>query len=70
MLSLVRDMRRGALYVSEFGERMRGNGPYADLLAHRAKLARKRLGMEKRRNELRTDLFAVPPRAGQQMKLF
>jgi DNA repair photolyase len=70
VMSLIRDMRRGALYVSEFGERMRGSGPYADLLAHRAKLARKRLGLEKRRNELRTDLFQVPPRAGQQMALF
>ena len=70
VMSLIRDMRRGALYVSEFGERMRGSGPYADLLAHRAKLARKRLGLDKRRNELRTDLFRVPPRAGQQMKLF
>ncbi|HEY2890677.1 MAG TPA: PA0069 family radical SAM protein, partial [Dongiaceae bacterium] len=70
VMSLIRDMRRGALYVSEFGERMRGTGPYADLLAHRAKLARKRLGLEKRRNELRTDLFQVPPRAGQQMALF
>jgi DNA repair photolyase len=70
VLSLVRDMRRGALYVSEFGERMRGNGPYAELLAHRAKLALKRLGLEKRRYELRTDLFQVPPRAGQQLALF
>ncbi len=70
VLSLVRDMRRGALYVSEFGERMKGNGPYAELLAHRARLALRRLGMEKRRNELRTDLFQVPPRPGQQMALF
>jgi DNA repair photolyase len=70
VLSLIRGARRGALYVPEFGERMRGEGPYADLLAHRARLALKRLGLTKRRNELRTDLFQVPPRAGQQMKLF
>ncbi len=70
VLSLVRQTRRGNLYVDEFGERMRGHGPYAELLQRRCKLALKRLGLEHRRVKHRTDLFQVPPRKGQQMALF
>ena len=32
VLNLLRQSHGGALYRSEFGERMRGTGPYADLL--------------------------------------
>ena len=70
VLSLVRATRRGNLYVDEFGERMRGHGPYAELLQRRYRLALKRLGLEHRRVKHRTDLFQVPPRKGQQMALF
>jgi len=70
VLSLVRETRRGNLYVDEFGERMRGHGPYAELLGRRCRLALKRLGLEHRRVKHRTDLFQVPPRKGQQMALF
>jgi DNA repair photolyase len=70
VLSLVRQTRRGNLYVDEFGERMRGHGPYAELLQRRCKLALKRLGLEHRRVKHRTDLFQVPPHKGQQMALF
>jgi DNA repair photolyase len=70
VLNLIRDTRRGNLYVDEFGERMRGHGPYAELLQRRCKLALKRFGLEHRRVKHRTDLFQVPPRKGQQMALF
>ena len=70
VLNLIRETRRGNLYVDEFGERMRGHGPYAELLQRRYRLALKRLGLEKRRVQHRTDLFQVPPRKGQQMALF
>ena len=33
VLSLIRQMRGGALYQAEFGMRMRGEGPIAELLA-------------------------------------
>jgi len=69
VLSLVRDTRRGSLYVDKFGERMRGHGPYAELLQRRCRLALKRFGLEHRRVKLRTDLFQVPPRNGQQLSL-
>jgi DNA repair photolyase len=69
VLSLVRQSRGGALYRSAFGERMRGTGPYADMLAKRLELARRRLGLDRRRWDLRTDLFRPPPRAGDQLSL-
>ncbi|HZH25644.1 MAG TPA: PA0069 family radical SAM protein [Azospirillaceae bacterium] len=69
VLSLIRQSRDGELYRGRFGERMSGTGPYAALLARRFDLACKRLGLNKRRWDLRTDLFAPPPRPGDQMRL-
>jgi hypothetical protein len=69
-LTLIRDTRRGGLYVSKFGERGRGHGPYAELLARRFRLAIKRLDLNRCRFTHRTDLFKVPPRKGQQLDLF
>jgi DNA repair photolyase len=50
-----------------FGSRMRGSGPYADLIRLRFDRARKRYGLGNGRIALRTDLF-VPP--GDQGRLF
>jgi DNA repair photolyase len=69
VLNLIRDTRRGALYVDKFGERGRGTGPYAELLARRFRLAVKRLGLERRDGGLRCDLFKPPPRKGDQLSL-
>lgn len=70
VMSLVQTMRDGKDYNAEFGTRMRGEGPYADLLSHRYKLAVKRLGFNKDRVPLRTDLFVPPVPKGGQMRLF
>ena len=67
--SLIAGARRGSHYVDEFGERMRGHGPYAELLAKRFRLAVKRCGLERRGWDLRTDLFQVPPKKGDQLCL-
>ncbi len=67
VLSLVRQSRGGALYRSEFGERMMGTGPHADLLRARFRAAVRRYGLGGRRWDLRTDLFRVPPAPGDQM---
>jgi DNA repair photolyase len=69
VLNLLRGARRGSLYVDAFGERQKGNGPYAELLAARFRLAVKRYGLERRNWQHRTDLFRVPPRPGDQMTL-
>ncbi len=47
VMKLVRETRGGADYESAFGLRQRGRGPYAELLAKRFALARKRLGLDR-----------------------
>jgi DNA repair photolyase len=63
VLSLVRQMRGGALYQAEFGLRMRGEGPIAQLLGARFQAAVKRLGLNRIRYRLDTLRFAVPESA-------
>jgi DNA repair photolyase len=70
VLHLLQSMHGGRDYVSEFGVRQRGRGPYADQLGTRFRLACKRLGLNENRRALRTDLFRAPVLAGQQMRLF
>ena len=48
----------------------RGRGPYAEQIGVRFRLAAKRLGLNRQRHALRTDLFQPPVLAGQQMRLF
>lgn len=70
VMSLVQQSRGGKDNVSEFGERMRGSGEYAELLRQRFRLMSGKLGFNKnRRCQLRTDLFKVPGRA-EQLPLF
>ena len=69
VLSLVRGARGGQLNDADFGKRMRGSGPYAELIAQRFRLATRRLGLAEERAPLRTDLFHRPPRAGDQLDL-
>src|SRR4029077_4055186 len=79
VLSLVRQMRGGALYQSSFGLRMKGEGPLADLLRARFTAAVKRLELNRLRFRLETMAFRVPAHArtarvrpkgdGRQMKL-
>ena len=58
VMSRVRDMRRGREYYSQWGTRMRGEGVFADLLAHRFAAAVKKNGLDDRdMPPLRTDLF-------------
>lgn len=68
VMSLVRSMRGGKDYVSCFGERQRGSGPYADQIAARFQLALKRNGLNQRHLKLRTDLFKAG--GGTQLSLF
>ncbi len=63
VLSLVRQMRGGALYQAEFGLRMRGEGPIAQLLAARFAAAVKRLELNRVRFRLDTTAFHVPEAA-------
>jgi len=68
--SLIRQCRGGKDYDTEWGSRMKGKGPVADLIAGRFKVAVKRLGLNERASETDTSSFRVPPKAGDQMDLF
>jgi DNA repair photolyase len=65
VMSLVRQMRDGRDNAWEFGQRMKGNGPYADLLNQRFHLAARRLGLATRLPPMSTAGFRAPPRAAE-----
>ena len=72
VMSLINQSRGGKDYDSQFGTRMRGTGPYADLLRTRFDLAKRKLGFAgaEERYELDTSLFRPPKRATPQLDLF
>lgn len=69
IMGRVRDLHGGRDYDPEWGKRMRGQGPWADLIRARFRVAITRLGYGQP-PPLRSDLFAVPPRPGDQLELF
>jgi DNA repair photolyase len=60
VMTLIQSIRGGRDNDPAFDSRMRGSGPYADLIRVRFKKARARFGLNDDRLALRTDLF-VPP---------
>jgi DNA repair photolyase len=71
VFSLVQDSRGGKIYDSAWGKRMSGVGPYAWLIGRRFEAACERLGFNKARRPLRTDLFTPPVRESiGQLSLF
>jgi len=70
VMARVRELHGGRDYDPSWGKRLRGEGPFAELLAHRFKIATRRLGLSQDIPSLRTDLFKVPPKAGDQLQLF
>ena len=70
VMSLIRDMRGGRDYDPRFGTRMRGTGPYAQLLSNRFRLACQRLKLNSEpRTPLETTLFRPPGSASSQLQL-
>jgi DNA repair photolyase len=69
VMSLIRSMRGGKDYDSEWGKRMRGNGPYAWQIGRRFEIAARKLGLNSERSRLRTDLFRPPAQHGEQLML-
>ncbi|MEM7565770.1 MAG: PA0069 family radical SAM protein [Pseudomonadota bacterium] len=60
--NLLKGTRGGREYDADWATRMKGSGPYAYLLQRRFEVARKRLGLDGKRMQLRTDLFTPPAR--------
>jgi DNA repair photolyase len=71
VMSLIAQTRGGKDYDSRFGSRMRGTGPYAELLRKRFDLASRRLGFDasRLRHDLATHLFVPPRPATSQLSL-
>ena len=71
VMSLIRDMRGGRDNDPRFGHRMRGNGPYAQLIRQQFAIACRRHGLAKgERAELATAHFSVPRESTPQLSLF
>ena len=70
VFTLIRDMRGGKDYDSQWGSRMTGTGPLAWMIGRRFDIACDRLGLNKKRARLTTDHFVRPNRDGNQLTLF
>lgn len=70
VMARLREMHGGRDYDPRWGHRMRGEGAYAQMIAARFRLAARRLGLDRALPDLRGDLFAPPPRPGDQLDLF
>jgi DNA repair photolyase len=69
VMSLVRQMRGGKDYDSNWHTRMRGTGPYAALIARRFHIAVKRIGLNRESHPLVLNKFKRPPQLGEQLAL-
>lgn len=69
VMNLIRDMRGGKDNDAEFFSRMKGQGPWADLIRTRINIAKKRHGLDSSKWNVRSDLF-VPPNLDGQLSLF
>ncbi|UUP18751.1 hypothetical protein NTH_03235 [Nitratireductor thuwali] len=69
VMSLIRSMRGGKDYDAEWGKRMKGTGPYAWQIGRRFEIAARRIGLNREKLSLRTDLFTAPAGAGEQLVL-
>ncbi|MBN9886381.1 PA0069 family radical SAM protein [Salipiger abyssi] len=70
VMARLREMHGGQDYSARWHHRMRGEGPYAEIVAQRFDKAARRLGLDAEQPRLRCDLFRVPARAGDQLSLF
>ncbi len=70
VMGIIASLRGGRKNDPDFHSRMKGKGPWADLLHHRVAIAARKSGMGKAKFALRTDLFQRPLVAGSQMELF
>ena len=68
VISIVQSIREGRDNDPGFFTRMKGSGPWADLIRTRFRTRCKRLGLNAARLELRTDLFKKP--SGDQYQMF
>ena len=68
VMATIRSLRGGRDNDPEFFTRMKGSGPWAELLSTRFHIACRKLGLDGERIRLRSDLFRAP--TGAQGELF
>lgn len=69
VLNLIRQCRGGALYRSQWGVRMKGGGPYAEMLNARFHRVTRKLSLGGRWLPLDRAAFRPPPAPGDQLSL-
>lgn len=69
VIKLLREMRGGKDYDAKWFERQRGNGPFAKLIADRARAARTRFKLDTDPPPYDMTLFKPPPAPGDQLML-
>ena len=70
VFKLIRDMRGGKDYDSEWGKRMKGTGPYAWMIGRRFEIACEKLGLNTSKLQLSTEHFKHPRPDDAQLSLF
>ena len=69
VMTIIQSLRGGKDNDPNFFTRMRGQGPWAELMRTRFAIACRKHGLNGARNVLRTDLFKAPVLPGMQMRL-
>jgi DNA repair photolyase len=70
VFSLITQCHDGVIYRAEWGTRMKGQGPYAEMIRARVHAARRKYGLNKRDWNLDCSRFAVPKEPDRQIELF
>lgn len=70
IMARLREMHGGKDYDARWGRRMRGEGPYAEIIARRFAVAIKRLKLKEMAPQMRCDLFIPPRLPSAQLDLF
>jgi DNA repair photolyase len=70
VLGLIRATRDGRLNDSQFGRRMRGQGPYAEQIEQTFKIFKKKLGLDRPLPTLDSTKFRPPRTSSGQQRLF
>ena len=70
IMARLREMHGGREYDPRWGRRMRGEGPYAEMIAQRFSVALKRLNLRETAPKMRCDLFVPPRLPSAQLDLF
>ena len=68
-MTLVRDCRGGRAYDSQWGKRMKGSGPFADMVARRFAMTCQRSRLDKQSWEMDTTLLRKPTADADQLAL-